>query len=509
MISRTGQTLGTGMKARAVTAVLLEAHDVLHQSGRAPKSHSTRCKGARMQSPRHMRTEDDPRNPIISGVSLIAITALSVATLLAVAWALTRSSPQGSLWGTPPLAVLLASIAVLAVVLAGAVILEAVSLLPLTRPESIEGQLRGGADLLHSRITVVIPAHNEQSTLPATLTALREQSRVPDRVIVVADNCSDRTGDVARAAGCIVLESRGNRGRKAGALNQALGQLLPTLSARDLLLVMDADTRLSPDFLRATARTLEQDPDTSAVGGVFAGDDRKGLLPQLQRNEFARYARQLASRRGRVFVLTGTATLFRPRALEEVAARRGDTLPGQRGKVYAEAAITEDNELTLALKSLGAYVVSPSDCRVTTETMPSLSTLWTQRLRWQRGALENLNDYGLRSATARYWLQQWGLAYGSIALPLSLAALLLMPLIMGSWILLPFWILVTAAFSLERGLTAWDTGWRGRIIAFSLIPEILYSLFLQACFVRALAGMMTSQDVAWGHLTPAEAVVRA
>ena len=434
---------------------------------------------------------------------------MSIAALLAIAWALTRSDPQGSLWGAPPIAVLLAAITVLAVVLAGAVILEAVSLLPLTLPESIEGQSLRRTDAPQSRITVVIPAHNEESTMPATLTALREQSRVPDRVVVVADNCTDRTSDVARAAGCVVLESRGNRGRKAGALNQALSQILPTLGERDLLLVMDADTRLSPDFVRSTASTLEGDGDISAVGGVFAGDERRGLLPQLQRNEFARYARQLASRRGRVFVLTGTATLFRPSSLEEVAARRGDTLPGQRGKVYAEAAITEDNELTLALKSLGAYVVSPSDCRVTTETMPSLSTLWTQRLRWQRGALENLNDYGLRPATARYWLQQWGLAYGSIALPLSLAALLLIPLVTGAWALLPFWLLVTAAFSLERGLTAWDTGWRGRIIAFSLIPEILYSLFLQACFVRGLAGMMASQDMAWGHLTPAEAEARA
>jgi cellulose synthase/poly-beta-1,6-N-acetylglucosamine synthase-like glycosyltransferase len=177
--------------------------------------------------------------------------------------------------------------------------------------------------------------------------------------------------------------------------------------------------------------------------------------------------------------------------------------------VYAESAITEDNELTLALKSLGAYVVSPRTCRVTTETMPTLTTLWTQRLRWQRGALENLNDYGLRSSTARYWLQQWGLAYGSLALPLSLAALIAAPIISGQWALLPFWALVMVAFSLERGLSAWDTGWRGRMIAFALVPEIVYSLLLQASFIRGLAGMMGSHEMAWGHLTPAEAEARA
>lgn len=462
-----------------------------------------------MQSPRPMRDNHDPRFRLITSLTLLTVTAMSIAVLLVIAWTLTRSSPEASLWGTPSAAILLTTAAVLAVVLAGAVILEAISLLPLAHSTSIDRETSGETEDSASRITVVIPAHNEESVLPVTLAALRSQSRAPDRVVVIADNCADRTREVARAAGCSVIESHHNGARKAGALNQALARLLPALNAADLILVMDADTRLSPDFIRLTAATLERDPDLSAVGGVFVGDDRRGLLPQLQRNEFARYARQLASRRGRVFVLTGTATLFRPRALEEVASGRGDMLPGKRGKVYDESAITEDNELTLALKTQGAYVVSPSHCRVTTETMPTLSTLWTQRLRWQRGALENLNDYGLRPSTARYWMQQWGLAYGSVALPLSLIALLITPVVVGQWALLPFWLLVTGAFSLERGLTAWDTGWRGRVIAFSLVPEILYSLFLQACFIRGLAGMMADEEMAWGHLTPEEAEVPA
>ena len=462
-----------------------------------------------MQSPRHMRDDREPRSRLIVGAWLIGITVMSLATLLAIAWAVTRARPAASLWGVPSTGVLVAAAAVLAVLLVGAVLLEAISLIPQMRPEPVGPNHAASARRSGSRITVVIPAHNEEATLPATLDALRDQARPPDHVVVVADNCVDRTGEIARTAGCTVLETRRNRGRKAGALNQALARLLPTLDARDLLLIMDADTRLAPGFLEESVDLLERDRDVSAVGGVFVGDARPGMLAQLQRNEFARYARQLESRRGRVFVLTGTATLFRPSALEEVASQRGRSLPGTPGKVYAECAITEDNELTLALKSLGAYVVSPSTCRVTTETMPSVPTLWTQRLRWQRGAIENLHDYGMRASTARYWMQQWGLAYGSVALPLSLAILLFAPIITGYWALLPFWILVTAAFSLERGLTAWDAGWRGRLIAFALVPEILYSLFLQACFIKGLTAMMASQDMAWGHLTPAEAEANA
>ena len=48
--------------------------------------------------------------------------------------------------------------------------------------------------------------------------------------------------------------------------------------------------------------------------------------------------------------------------------------------------------------------------------MPTWRALWAQRLRWQRGALENLGAYGLRPQTFRYWVQQLGIGYGVIAL---------------------------------------------------------------------------------------------
>jgi biofilm PGA synthesis N-glycosyltransferase PgaC len=99
-----------------------------------------------------------------------------------------------------------------------------------------------------------------------------------------------------------------------------------------------------------------------------------------------------------------------------VAEERGRNLPGVPGDVYDTVALTEDNELTIALKSLGALMISPPDCTVVTEVMPSWRALWAQRLRWQRGALENLGAYGLRPSTFRYWAQQLGIGYGVIAL---------------------------------------------------------------------------------------------
>ena len=67
----------------------------------------------------------------------------------------------------------------------------------------------------------------------------------------MADNCSDATPDIARQLGAEVFETVGNTHKKAGALNQALADLLPELGDNDLVMVMDADTTLDDGFLRA------------------------------------------------------------------------------------------------------------------------------------------------------------------------------------------------------------------------------------------------------------------
>jgi cellulose synthase/poly-beta-1,6-N-acetylglucosamine synthase-like glycosyltransferase len=69
------------------------------------------------------------------------------------------------------------------------------------------------------------------------------------------------------------------------------------------------------------------------------------------------------------------------------------------------AALTEDNWMTLALKHLGFRFVCPKNATVSTEAMPTWSALARQRLRWKRGAFEDLLSYGL----TRHTLKGWGL----------------------------------------------------------------------------------------------------
>ncbi|MCB0918591.1 MAG: glycosyltransferase family 2 protein [Actinobacteria bacterium] len=393
----------------------------------------------------------------------------------------------------------------LVLVAAVAIALEITATLLTVNPDrEVLDELRGDtadpATCPDIRITILVPAHNEEASLPVTLGALAQQTRQPDRVIVVADNCTDRTPQIAEEMGYEVFRSVNNADKKAGALNQALTRILPESEVCDVFMVMDADTSLAPRFLEVGAQRFRADPELSSVGGVFYGEGGSGLLGQFQRNEYTRYSLQIRARHGRVFVLTGTASMFRSQALLDVAAARGVIIPGGTGQVYDTEALTEDNELTLALKSLGGSMTSPAECQVTTEIMPTWRNLWVQRKRWQRGALENLSEYGITRATVRYWGQQFGIAYGTIALNLFLLLMFITIVAVDQWIWFPFWLAVGLVFVVERVATVWRGGWRARILAAVLVPELGYDLFLQAVFVKCLFDISMAKRTTWGHV---------
>ncbi len=349
-------------------------------------------------------------------------------------------------------------------------------------------------------VTVLIPAHNEEACLRETLASLLAQSHRPERLVVVADNCTDGTAQIARDMGVDVFETVGNVHKKGGALNQALAELLPGQGDNDLVMVMDADTTLDAGFLEAAVRRMTDDRALMAIGGLFYGEDGSGLLGQFQRNEYIRYARELRRRRGRVFVLTGTATIFRPLALRTVASERGRSLPGVPGDVYDTVALTEDNEITLALKSLGALMVSPSECTVVTEVMPTWQALWAQRLRWQRGALENLGAYGMRPQTFRYWAQQLGIGYGVFALGGYLLLIVLMILSLDEWVWFPFWIGIGLVFIVERVATVWRGGLKARLVAATLFPEMGFALFLNIIYVKGILDLSLGRKADWKYV---------
>ncbi len=345
-------------------------------------------------------------------------------------------------------------------------------------------------DHARMRVTVLVPAHDEEDQIAETITSLHAQRRRPNRIIVIADNCTDRTADIARAHGAEVIRTVGNRHKKAGALNQVLEVLLPLMGSRDAVLVMDADSALDPGFVHHAVLRLATGR-LAAVGGTFTGKPGGGLVGMFQRNEYARYARDVRRLHGKALVLTGTATLFRALALKEVVrARRAGRLPG-RDQVYDVRVLTEDNELTLALLHLRFRILCPAECTLTTEVMETWKDLFKQRLRWKRGALENLTDYGWTRVTLPYWGRQLLSLVGIVVIFAYLGATAWSIAVTGTLDFHPLWVAVTGVFMIERIVTVRSRGGGQMAVAGLLFVEMIFDVFLQIAQAKAF------WDAAW------------
>ena len=311
-------------------------------------------------------------------------------------------------------------------------------------------------------ITVLIPAHNEESCISETLTSLLSQSLPPPGSSWWPTTAPMRPSDSRARPGVDVFETIDNKHKKAGGLNQAL-RAGPAGSGRQRLRHGDgrrhhprpgipgggcasADRRPGPDGGRwALLRRGRRRPDRAVPA--------QRVHPLPARHAPASRPGVRADRHGVDVPAAGAAHGCR-RARPHHARRPGD--------VYDTVALTEDNELTLAIKSLGALMISPSECTVVTEVMPTWRALWAQRLRWQRGALENLGAYGLRPAdvpllgpAARHRLRRDRPAAYLLLIAAHVLAL-------DHWVWFPFWVGVGLIFMVERVVTVWrGAGGRG------------------------------------------------
>jgi glycosyltransferase involved in cell wall biosynthesis len=123
---------------------------------------------------------------------------------------------------------------------------------------------------------VVVPAHNEETLLPACLAALRRAVRqvsVPVHVLVAADSCTDRTASVARACGARVIRLGA---RNVGAARAAgMAELLRLAGRVDpasvWLATTDADTVVPAGWLGRQVRYADQGWDV-VLGQVTVAD---------------------------------------------------------------------------------------------------------------------------------------------------------------------------------------------------------------------------------------------
>jgi cellulose synthase/poly-beta-1,6-N-acetylglucosamine synthase-like glycosyltransferase len=222
-----------------------------------------------------------------------------------------------------------------------------------------------------TRFTILVPAHNEELSLPATLQSIRQCNypRGMVEVVVIADNCDDGTAHIACERGVRVLERRDPIHRGKGfTLEFALKKILPTNP--DVILILDADGEMEKNSLRifdakfaagalavqGSIRTRNSGDGATAfvaaVGNVLddaiaAGRDRLGWRVPLR----------------------GSNMAFRREILEDCP--------------WDCHGLTEDAEYSAKLKSAGIRVRFEPNAIVRSESPDQLQSMTQQRRRWR------------------------------------------------------------------------------------------------------------------------------
>lgn len=137
-------------------------------------------------------------------------------------------------------------------------------------------------------MAVIIPARNEEKFIDKTLTALFLQHTRPSKVIVVNDGSTDRTGQLATAAGAHVINMP-DRGHDvhgtpilASVLNHGLRQLQEmgySKSSNDYIMILGADHILPPNYIATILDVMETDKNIVICSGQIKGE-RKSLVPR-------------------------------------------------------------------------------------------------------------------------------------------------------------------------------------------------------------------------------------
>jgi cellulose synthase/poly-beta-1,6-N-acetylglucosamine synthase-like glycosyltransferase len=334
-------------------------------------------------------------------------------------------------------------------------------------------------------VVVLIAAHNEQHCIKATLHALRAQHRKPERIVVAADNCTDRTVQRAlKVKGVTVFETKDNHERKSGALNQAWRRFAKDA---DLVVCIDADTILEPTAIEEWEAEFNANPLLGGCSAKFTMLVTPGmsfserLLVRLQRSEFSRWT-DLALRRGRqTSVLAGTACCVRNAALREVMAST------DRHGPWTNKSMVEDFELTYRMRELGWQTKVSATVRAYTDAMTTLRSLWAQRMNWQTGTVEDMVRFGVNKRTRfDWWLQVKGV-FG-ILVRVVWVILVVTTALLGKLEWHPMWFfapLVFAANDVKQAMRIPKREPADIVVAALLIPQEILSWIRAAWYLCA------------------------
>jgi cellulose synthase/poly-beta-1,6-N-acetylglucosamine synthase-like glycosyltransferase len=235
---------------------------------------------------------------------------------------------------------------------------------------------------LQTRFAIVVPAHNEELLLARLLESARAQDypRPLFDVIVVADNCTDRTAAIAREHGATVLERIDEARRGKGyAIQWALESI--DLGKYDAVLIVDADCTISTGSLRCLDGSIREKGVVQCHNGVGNPDQSWFTrLLDVSRTISNRIYSPAKQRLGLACELTGTGMCFSTRILR---THRWDAFT-----------VGEDWEYYAKLIQKGEAVGFEMNARILHEESSSLRQATSQRMRWSSGRFAVAWRYG-------------------------------------------------------------------------------------------------------------------
>jgi cellulose synthase/poly-beta-1,6-N-acetylglucosamine synthase-like glycosyltransferase len=340
---------------------------------------------------------------------------------------------------------------------------------------------------------VLMPAHNEAAGIATAIQNVLAQVAVGDRILVVADNCSDDTAAVARAAGVEVVERTDpDRRGKGYALDFGLNHL--AADPPPVVAVVDADCELGPGALdalvRQTAATGRPAQGVYLIGTGHEPDPRRRLsaFAVLLKNQ----VRPLGlDRLGLPCLLYGTGMTFPWRALRAVNVGTGH--------------IAEDTKLGVDLALADYPTRLCPTASLSGAAAPDRGSAVKQRTRWEHGHVQTLlfgTPRLLFAGLTRFRPSLVGLGLELGVPPLSLLilawAVLLAACLLwwqgagGSWA--PALTLTGAALLAGCAiLTAWVKFGRKTVPAFTLVTAPVYIAWKLPIYLK----MVTAREKTW------------
>jgi cellulose synthase/poly-beta-1,6-N-acetylglucosamine synthase-like glycosyltransferase len=335
------------------------------------------------------------------------------------------------------------------------------------------------------RVAVLIPAHDEETTITRTLRSIAPQLNPGDRLLVVADNCSDQTEKIARNEGAEVIARQHRELRGKGyALDYGVRHL--EKDSPDVVIIIDADCLVesgSVEILAATAAASAR-----PVQALYRMRAPEGAGLRMRIAEFAwlikNQVRPLGLYRlGLPCQLMGTGMAF-----------PWDCI---RAAPLATGHIVEDLKLGIELARGGRPPIFCTRAMVSSEFPTSDEGIRSQRTRWEHGHLRSILSDGPALLLHSVIRRDAALAAMAIDLsvpPLALLAMVLaaswtvsVPLAIAARIDLPFFL--ATASTLLFGIAvmlSWRTFGRGTVSARDLALASVYAICKVPLYLRFL-----------------------